>query len=118
MTREFLDSVDDMLNAIQKARSFCAGMTFNSFAKDDKTVYAVIHAIEIIGEAAKKVPPSVRKKYPSIPWRDITGMRDKLVHEYFGVDLQTVWATIREDLPSLLPLLQRLRDDYSDAAQD
>ena len=90
MTREFLDSVDDMLDAIQKARSFCAGMTFKSFAKDDKTVYAVIHAIEIIGEAAKKVPPGVRKKYPSIPWRDITGMRDKLVHEYFGVDLQTV----------------------------
>ncbi len=70
MTREFLDSVDDMLNAIQKTRSFCAGMTFKSFAKDDKTVYAVIHAIEIIGEAAKRVPPSVRRKYPSIPWRE------------------------------------------------
>lgn len=118
MTREFLDSVDDMLDAIHKAHSFCAGMAFKSFAKDDKTVYAVIHAVEIIGEAAKKVPPSVRKKYPQIPWRDITGMRDKLVHEYFGVDLQTIWTTVRQDLPALLPLVQRLRDDYADAAQD
>lgn len=116
MTREFLDSVDDILDAIHKARSFCAGMTFKSFAKDDKTVYAVIHAIEVIGEAAKKVPPSVRRKYPEIPWRDITGMRDKLVHDYFGVDLQTVWTTVGEDLPMLLPLVQRLRDDHAELA--
>ena len=113
MKREFLDSVDDIIDAIHKASSFCSGMTFKSFAKDDKTVYAVIHAIEVVGEAAKKVPPGVRKKYAAIPWRDITGMRDKLVHEYFGVDIRTVWATVKEDLPALLPLVQRLRDDYS-----
>ena len=116
MTREFLDSVDDILDAIHKARSFCAGMTFKSFAKGDKTVYAVIPAIEVIGEAAKKVPPSIRRKYPEIPWRDITGMRDKLVHDYFGVDLQTVWTTVGEDLPMLLPLVQRLRDDHAELA--
>lgn len=113
MKREFLDSIDDIIDAIQKACAFCSGMTFKSFAKDDKTIYAVIHAIEVIGEAAKKVPPGVRKKYATIPWRDITGMRDKLVHEYFGVDVHTVWATVKEDLPALLPLIQRVRDDYS-----
>jgi len=111
--REFLDSVDDMLDAIQKARAFCADMTFESFARDDKTVYAVIHAIEVIGEAAKKIPPSVRKNNSDIPWRDIAGMRDKLVHDYFGVDLQTIWTTVREDLPVLLPLILRVRDEYS-----
>ncbi len=61
MKREFLDSIDDIIDAIQKARAFCSGTTFKSFAKDDKTVYAAIHAIQVIGEAAKKVPPSVRK---------------------------------------------------------
>jgi uncharacterized protein with HEPN domain len=96
-----------MIDAIRKAQSFCEGMTFKAFAKDERTVYAAIRAIEIIGEAAKKVPPGIRKKQPNIPWRDITGMRDKLAHEYFGVDLQTVWTTIREDLPALLPLSRR-----------
>jgi uncharacterized protein with HEPN domain len=111
--REYLDAVADILESIAKALSFCDGMTLKTFAKDDKTVFAVIRALELIGEAAKMVPASVRKKYPDIPWRDMTGMRDKLVHEYFGVDLQTVWATVQQDLPALRPLIQRLYEDQS-----
>lgn len=118
MKREYLDSISDMLDAIGKARSFCAGCTFRTFAKDDKTVYAVIRALELIGEAAKKVPPSLRNKYPIVPWRDITGMRDKLIHEYFGVDLQTVWATVREDLPALLPQIRRIRNDLAKSSRE
>lgn len=113
MTREFLDYVEDIADAIQKARSFCSGMTFQSFAEDEKTIYAVLRAIEVIGEAAKKVPAEIRKKYPDIPWKDITGMRDKLAHDYFGVDLQTVWTTVQVDLPAVLPLFQGLREDFS-----
>ena len=111
MKRDYLDAVADILDAIEKALSFCEGMTFKTFARDEKTVFAVTRAPELIGEATKKVPPSVRRKYPDIPWRDITGMRDKLVHEYFAVDLQTVWTTVREDLPALRPLIQRLQED-------
>ena len=113
MKRDYLDAVADILEAIDKALSFCEGMTFKAFARDDKTVFAVIRALELIGEAAKKVPAGARKKCPEIPWRDITGMRDKLVHEYFGVDLQTVWATVHEDLPALRPLIQRLHEDHA-----
>ncbi|MGA9751830.1 MAG: DUF86 domain-containing protein [Acidobacteriota bacterium] len=111
MKREYLDAVADILEAIEKALSFCEGMTFKTFAHDDKTVFAVIRALELIGEAAKKVPAGVRTKHTDIPWRDITGMRDKLVHEYFGVDLQTVWATVQQDLPALRPLIKRLYED-------
>jgi len=110
--REFLDSVEDLLHAIQKAQDFSAGMSFKAFAKDEKSVWATIRAIEVIGEAAKNVPPLVRRKYPDIPWPDIIGMRSKLVHDYFGVDLHVVWATVKEDLPGLLPSLKRLRDAH------
>lgn len=111
MKRDCLDAVADMLEAIDKALSFCEGMNLKRFAQDDKTVFAVTRALELVGEAAKKVPPAVRKNYPDIPWRDITGMRDKLAHEYFGVDLQTVWVTARQDLPTLRPLIERLYHD-------
>ena len=118
MKREFLDSVEDVLGAIQKAQSFCGGMSFETFAGDDKTVWATIRAIEVIGEAAKSVPPSIRRKYPEIPWLDIIGMRSKLVHEYFGVELRVVWTTVQEDLPRIQPLFKRLRDDHQPAQRD
>lgn len=113
MRREFLDSVEDVLGAIQKAQSFCSGMSFKAFAGDDKTVWATIRAIEVVGEAAKNVPPAVRRKYPEIPWPDVIGMRSKLVHDYFGVDLRVVWTTVQEDLPRIQPLFERLRDDFA-----
>jgi uncharacterized protein with HEPN domain len=113
LTREFLDSVEDVLDAIRKAQAFCAGMTFETFAADDKTVWATIRAIEVVGEAAKNVPPRVRTKHPDIPWPDVIGMRSKLIHDYFGIDLHVVWATVQEDFPRLLPGFERLRDDHS-----
>lgn len=76
-------------------------MDASAFAADAKTVYAVVRALEVIGEAAKKIPPTLRRCYPELPWRAMTGMRDKLTHEYFGVNLEVVWRTVREDLPSL-----------------
>ena len=99
--REYVDYLYDILDAIEKAADFIEGMDFNHFSEDDKTVFAVVRALEIIGEAARKIPPSVRAQYLEIPWREITGMRDKLVHDYFGVDLAVVWKTVKEDLPGL-----------------
>jgi uncharacterized protein with HEPN domain len=73
----------DILDACNKAQQFVAGMSFEQFADDDKTTFAVIRALEIVGEAAKKVAPEVRANYPKVPWREMAGIRDKLIHDYF-----------------------------------
>jgi len=83
-------------------------MTFKDFKDDDKTIFAVIRALEVIGEASKKIPKSIRNKYPQIPWREITGMRDKLIHEYFGVNLKVVWDTVKKDIPHIKPLINEI----------
>jgi uncharacterized protein with HEPN domain len=83
-------------------------MDYKSFAKDDKTVYAVIRAVEIIGEAATNIPEEVRAKYPNVPWREVKGMRNKLVHQYFGINMEVVWQTLQEDLPILIEALKKV----------
>ena len=76
-------------------------MIKNEFIHDLKTIYATRKAIEIIGEATKKIPSSITDKYKDIPWREIAGMRDVLVHDYFGVDLNVLWKTVQQDIPEL-----------------
>jgi len=99
--REHQDYLRDILDAIDKAEKFVADMDFERFMADDKTSFAVVRALEIIGEAAKRIPKSVRTKHPSIPWREMAGIRDKLSHDYFGVDSRVVWKTVKLDLPAL-----------------
>ena len=72
----------------------------------------MIRSIEIIGEAARKVPNGIRENYPEIPWREVVGTRDKLIHDYFGVNLSVVWRTVRDDLPSLAKNLHILLKDF------
>ena len=98
---EFQDYVDDMLDAAGKIQAFLLHDNFESFSKDEKTQFAVIRALEIIGEASNKIPASIKKKHPDIPWRAISGMRNKLIHDYFGVDIDVVWKTAMEDIPSI-----------------
>jgi hypothetical protein len=76
-------------------------MSFGDFIRDEKTIDAVIRNLEVVGEAAKNVPEEIRQKYPQIPWKEVAGMRDRLIHAYFGVDLEIVWQTIVSDLPKL-----------------
>jgi uncharacterized protein with HEPN domain len=78
---------------------------------DRKTAYAVIRCFVIIGEAAKNVPQSTRDRYPTIPWRVMTGMRDKMIHAYFGIDYETVWKAVVENIPQIRPLIKSLLDD-------
>ena len=72
---------------------------------------AVIRSVEVIGEATKHIPASLRNKYPAIPWKEMAGMRDKVIHFYFGVDLETVWLVVKERIPALKPVLQELLQD-------
>ena len=110
--RVFLDYIQDMLESAEKAIAFLGDLSYEQFSEDDKTIYAVIRAIEIIGEAARKLPADIRDSYPEITWREIVGTRDKLIHDYFGVNLLVVWQTVRNDLPSLVEQLQALLNDF------
>jgi uncharacterized protein with HEPN domain len=103
--RDIRDYLRDILNAIDLAESFIASMTFNEFQNDPKTSFAVIRALEIIGEATKNIPDEIREQYPAIPWKGFAGMRDKLIHSYFGVNLEVVWDTLQQDLPQLRPVI-------------
>lgn len=93
---------------MEAAENFVSDCTFEDFIEDIKTQYAVIRALEIIGEAAKNIPYDVRQKYPAIPWKDLAGIRDKLIHAYFGVDLEVVWLSVKEGIPESKPVIESL----------
>ncbi|MBD2162701.1 DUF86 domain-containing protein [Limnothrix sp. FACHB-1083] len=90
----------DILEAIDRAITYTANMSYEDFLGDAKTQDATIRALEILGEASKEVSEPIKAQYPTIPWRSIAGQRDKLIHHYFGVNLDIVWETITLDLPN------------------
>jgi uncharacterized protein with HEPN domain len=109
--RDSVDFLMDILDSIEKIESFVEGFDFEEFSKDQKTIYAVVRALEIIGEATKNLPNSLKVEHPEVPWRDMAGFRDKVVHSYFGVDLEVVWDTAIDDAPSLRPLIAKILDE-------
>jgi uncharacterized protein with HEPN domain len=91
----------DMLQAIQRATTYVADMSYEDFLEDIKTQDATIRTLEILGEASKDISSDLKTRFAEIPWRSIAGQRDKLIHNYFGVNLDIVWETITLDLPAL-----------------
>ena len=111
MKRSLVPYVRDILQNMQDAEDFIQGMSFDQFASDKKTVNAVLRSIEVIGEAAKHVPASIRSRYPAVPWKEMAGMRDKVIHFYFGIDLEIVWGVVRERIPALKSAIQQILGD-------
>ena len=100
----------DILDSIDKIGLYTAGISFSNFSKDSKTIDAVVRNLSINGEAAANIPANVSAANSQIPWREMVGMRNKVVHEYFGVDEGILWKTIAEDLPRLHAQIEELRD--------
>jgi uncharacterized protein with HEPN domain len=105
--------VDDMILACEKIQRYVAGRLRTGFESDEQTFDAVLKNLEVIGEAAKRVPAEVKNSHPEIEWRDIAGLRDIVVHEYFGLDLDIVWDVIEQRLPNLLVRLRKLSDELT-----
>jgi uncharacterized protein with HEPN domain/predicted nucleotidyltransferase len=114
MKRDYRDYLQDVLAAIDDADEFTRGISFEVFTKDRKTVNAVLRSLEVLGEAATRIPDDVRAKAPGVPWKYMAGMRDKLIHEYFGVDLSIVWTVIKDELPPIRPEIERLTASQED----
>ena len=100
-SRDWIFRIQDILAAIEKIETYIEGMTATQFKKNNLVIDAVIRNIEAIGEASKSIPTNIRRQYPDIPWDQMSGMRNVLIHEYFGVDVTTVWHTAKKYLPLL-----------------
>jgi len=116
LVREWKLRIEDILEAIDQIAQFTQGMTFEAFCADAKTVKASLYNIAVIGEAARHVPPEVIEKYQRIPWKEMRDIRNVVIHEYFGVDLDILWETICHELPPLLPMLREILEKNADLA--
>jgi len=110
-SRDWRVRIEDILDAVRQILSYAKGMDSTAFAADRKTLDAVIRNLEIIGEAARHVPDRISDLYPAVPWQDMRDMRNLLIHEYFGFDVEVVWQTVATDLAPLLLLLQVVLDE-------
>lgn len=100
--------IEDILEAIHKTQRYISGMSFEEFCSDDQVVDAVVRNLEVIGEAARHIPPEIESRHPDVPWGEMRGMRNVLVHEYFGVNLTILWHTVVHNLPPVIEMLEKI----------
>ena len=110
MIKDDLAYVDHILNCIRKINEFSHGLSFKQFRTNELVQDAILRNIEIIGEASKKISQETKQTYYKIHWREISGMGDKLIHDYLGVDVDVVWKTIKEDIPALEKLISEIEE--------
>ncbi|MBF0606220.1 MAG: DUF86 domain-containing protein [Candidatus Magnetobacterium sp. LHC-1] len=111
MNRDITLYIKDIIENMDKAEEFVGNLSYEDFLLDSKTHYSVVRCVEIIGEASKNVPGSIRSKHSNIPWKKMAGMRDKMSHFYFGVELEVVWNVVKEYIPRVRPLLKKVYED-------
>ncbi len=109
--RSFALYLEDIKDSIERIKKYTQRLTFDDFNKDQKTIDAVVRNLEIIGEAARNFPKEVKLKHRQIPWKEITGTRDKVIHGYFVVDTGILWKTIQEDIPRLKEQLKQMKEE-------
>jgi uncharacterized protein with HEPN domain len=100
--------IQDMLEAVRKIELFIAGLDRSAFLRDEKTVDAVVRNLEVLGEAARQLPEDFTSRFSAVPWYQIAGLRNRIVHDYFGLDLGIIWQIIHHDLPLLKAQLEKL----------
>jgi uncharacterized protein with HEPN domain len=108
MTKQLRVYFVDILEAIEEIEEFTGNLTFDEFTKNKMAIRAVTMDFAIIGEAAKQVPAEIKQKYPQIPWKQMTGIRDKIIHGYAYIKLAVLWDAISLDLPVLKPLIKEI----------
>jgi uncharacterized protein with HEPN domain len=106
--RDYRDYRQDILEAIDESTEFTNDISFEKFVRDRRTVNAVVRSLEVMGEAAMRIPDHLRSRAHGVPWKYMAAMRNKLIHEYFGVDLSIVWTVIKTELPPLRSEIERL----------
>lgn len=114
MNNEFLDYVEDILDAMDKVEILLQDVTREQFEADFRINFAAVRALEIIGEATKRLPMALRDEYPHIPWKDMAGMRDRMIHGYDAVNLKIVWKTVKQRIPTVKPQIRRILADYKE----
>ncbi len=117
MSRNITLYIKDILQNMRDAEDFIQGMSYEQFSNDKRTVNAVLRSLEVIGEAAKNVSDDIRAKYPDVPWKEMAGMRDKVIHFYFGVDREVVWVVAKDRIPSIRPLIERVLQEVENQGQ-
>ena len=103
----------DIIEAIRKIENYTKGMDFEKFTADEKTFDAVLRNLEVLGEAVKNIPEEIKGRYPDIEWKSAAGLRDRVIHEYFGVSVRIVWETVTNDLRVFKPFIEKILKDIS-----
>jgi uncharacterized protein with HEPN domain len=109
--RDFRDYLLDILRYAEIGERITIGVDFETFCSNEEKALSAVQVLEIIGEASKGLPKSLKNRYPEVPWSEMAATRDKLIHAYHLVDLEVVWRTLKEDIPPLKKSMTRILDD-------